>query len=326
MPLLSTELSISRVPPRISPADKPEYVERVLDVEKGQLCYIIGTIYMDMPLKPNVLADLGKEVSSSSPSLSPSIPRPFFLTKPKYLNRQQWVTAPPPLSKFHSPSDSVLLEDDSGRIKLVGNVISIRDVPLVTGVIMAVLGVESGPAGEFEVVDCCFAGLAPPPPPSPPGIGERMDVDGEANGKAGGKGKGKWIALLSGLDIASNAPISVPLTVPPTSAASPLASATPTTTTPATTTPLPPQGSEDADVRLQLLIEYLKGESGGEDEQAGSKDVECVVVLGNSLDAPRKGADDVRNSVRFPFSSTFASVLLIRCIPIFTLCMDSINW
>ncbi len=30
---------------------------------KGQLCLVIGTVYMDMPLKPNVLEDIGRDVS-----------------------------------------------------------------------------------------------------------------------------------------------------------------------------------------------------------------------------------------------------------------------
>lgn len=47
------------------PTDDPVYVPRVLDVQKGKLCYIVGTVYMDMPLKPNVLVDLGKEVRFS---------------------------------------------------------------------------------------------------------------------------------------------------------------------------------------------------------------------------------------------------------------------
>jgi DNA polymerase delta subunit 2 len=38
----------------------------MLDVENGKLCYIIGTVYMDMPLKPNVLEDLAREVSQSA--------------------------------------------------------------------------------------------------------------------------------------------------------------------------------------------------------------------------------------------------------------------
>ena len=28
------------------------------------LCYIVGTVYMDMPLKPNILEDITKEVKS----------------------------------------------------------------------------------------------------------------------------------------------------------------------------------------------------------------------------------------------------------------------
>lgn len=40
-----------------------ERVERVLDVRQGTLCWIAGTIYMDMLLKPNILDDLSKDVS-----------------------------------------------------------------------------------------------------------------------------------------------------------------------------------------------------------------------------------------------------------------------
>lgn len=43
--------------------EKIEYVSKVLDVQAGKLCYIIGTVYMDMPLKPNILEDITKEVS-----------------------------------------------------------------------------------------------------------------------------------------------------------------------------------------------------------------------------------------------------------------------
>lgn len=40
-------------------------VERVLDVRQGQLCWVAGTVYMDMPLKPNILEDISKDVSQS---------------------------------------------------------------------------------------------------------------------------------------------------------------------------------------------------------------------------------------------------------------------
>lgn len=41
---------------------RPLHVPRVLDVVKSKLCWVIGTLYMDMPLKPNVLEDLGRDV------------------------------------------------------------------------------------------------------------------------------------------------------------------------------------------------------------------------------------------------------------------------
>lgn len=51
-----------------------------------------------------------------------------------------------------------MLEDESGRIRLVGERVS--KARLVTGVIIGALGAET-PSGEFEVVDLCTAGLAP---------------------------------------------------------------------------------------------------------------------------------------------------------------------
>ena len=63
-----------------------------------------------------------------------------------------------------------MLEDESGRVQLVGDAIR-RNVDsdannegwanmLVTGIIMAALGRESE-LSSFEVTDVCFAGMAP---------------------------------------------------------------------------------------------------------------------------------------------------------------------
>jgi DNA polymerase delta subunit 2 len=41
-------------------------VERVLDVRQGELCWVAGTVYMDMPLKPNILDDISKDVRLST--------------------------------------------------------------------------------------------------------------------------------------------------------------------------------------------------------------------------------------------------------------------
>lgn len=37
-------------------------VDRVLDIRQGELCYVTGTVYMDMRLKPNILEDVSKDV------------------------------------------------------------------------------------------------------------------------------------------------------------------------------------------------------------------------------------------------------------------------
>ncbi len=41
-------------------------VDRVLDVRQGELCWVAGTVYMDMPLKPNILDDISKDVRGLS--------------------------------------------------------------------------------------------------------------------------------------------------------------------------------------------------------------------------------------------------------------------
>lgn len=68
------------------------------------------------------------------------------------------LPAPQFREKFYSDQDSVMLEDESGRIRLVGK--KLISTHLVTGVIIAALGMET-PGGEFEVIDTCFADLAP---------------------------------------------------------------------------------------------------------------------------------------------------------------------
>ena len=82
-----------------------------------------------------------------------------------------------------------MLEDESGRVVLVGERLSAAG--LVTGVIVGALGIETN-GGEFEVVDVCFAGMAPQPSAGLPWAREAekekhmaMDVDGECLRAAG---------------------------------------------------------------------------------------------------------------------------------------------
>lgn len=70
------------------------------------------------------------------------------------------------------------LEDRSGRICLVGE--RARSAQLVTGVIVAALGIETS-SGDFEVADICFAGMAPQPHRQLEiEENQTMDVDGKS--------------------------------------------------------------------------------------------------------------------------------------------------
>lgn len=70
---------------------------------------------------------------------------------------QHSIPAPPPRDKIYSADDHVTLEDESGRIQLVGE--KIERERLVTGVILGALGYENA-NGDFQVVDVCYAGMA----------------------------------------------------------------------------------------------------------------------------------------------------------------------
>ncbi|KAK5656304.1 hypothetical protein OQA88_4684 [Cercophora sp. LCS_1] len=147
-------------------------VERVLDVRQGELCWVAGTVYMDMPLKPNILEDVSKD---------------------------RWISAPTSVQKYYSEDgrDAVMLEDDSGRIRLVGDVL--KSYFLVTGCIIAVMGTENA-NGEFEVIDLKFADLAPQPKRwslSKAPKKEDVDMSGTPSSAS------KKIAIISGLEFSS---------------------------------------------------------------------------------------------------------------------------
>ncbi|KAI8921375.1 DNA polymerase alpha/epsilon subunit B-domain-containing protein [Powellomyces hirtus] len=113
----------------------PPAVPRVLDVKTSQVCYIVGTVYVDMPLKPCILDEVTKE---------------------------HWILAPPPREKYATEDDEFILEDESGRVSLTGSIL--KKTMLVTGIIIAVLGCETA-SGQFEVIDICYPALKPQIPP-----------------------------------------------------------------------------------------------------------------------------------------------------------------
>lgn len=85
-----------------------------------------------MPLKPNILDDISKD---------------------------HFLLPPPPREKYRDTGlDQIMLEDESGRLRLTGT--NLEGEELVTGVVVAVLGSENS-EGEFQVLDIRYPDLPP---------------------------------------------------------------------------------------------------------------------------------------------------------------------
>ncbi|KAL8798395.1 MAG: hypothetical protein Q9182_006689 [Xanthomendoza sp. 2 TL-2023] len=160
--------------------EKVHRVDRVLDVRQGELCWVAGTVYMDMPLKPNILDDISKD---------------------------HWIAAPPPREKYISPTgqDQIMLEDESGRLRLIGTPLQLA--MLVTGCIIAVMGTENA-NGDFEVID-----MKVPDLPRQPQRWERDEASAVLSNPTGKKRKsgseekrseGGKVAIVSGLGISGD--------------------------------------------------------------------------------------------------------------------------
>ncbi|KAM6487152.1 DNA polymerase alpha/epsilon subunit B-domain-containing protein [Trichoderma sp. SZMC 28011] len=196
-------------------------VDRVLDVRQGELCWVAGTVYMDMRLKPNILEDVSKD---------------------------RWLSAPISSQKYYSDdgSDQIMLEDDSGRVRLVGELLN--SIPLVTGCIIAVMGTENT-NGEFEVIDLKVPDLAPQPErwalskaPSASGKSKSEDTDMTDSPSPNG---GKKVAIVSGLSFSGT--------------------------------------DASYDLELNLLLEYLLGEALGPDEQTSISQISRLIIAGDSI-------------------------------------------
>lgn len=108
------------------------YCEKVLDIKTNVPCWVIGITYCDMTSKPNILDDVAIGAYGTPPPNKPSYSDP--------------------------DSDTMMLEDESGRVELEGDFL--KDTIFVTGNVIGCLGVEIT-AGKFKVLDIVYPLMAP---------------------------------------------------------------------------------------------------------------------------------------------------------------------
>lgn len=118
----------------------------VLDEE----CILIGILFKQMTLKPSIVKQLATEVALHF--------NRFFCFLHTTKNIQGGFNLQPPRKRYVDPTDKLILEEQSQRITLDGNI----DINLfVTGIVMAVRGHEDD-KGVFIVKDYCFKELTIP--------------------------------------------------------------------------------------------------------------------------------------------------------------------
>eukprot|EP00002_Diphylleia_rotans_P039062 TRINITY_DN8972_c0_g1_i1.p1 TRINITY_DN8972_c0_g1~~TRINITY_DN8972_c0_g1_i1.p1 ORF type:complete len:408 (+),score=89.56 TRINITY_DN8972_c0_g1_i1:404-1627(+) len=129
-------------------------VDKVIDLVEGKPSILLGTVFKEMSSRPSVIQQYANDRTVKT------------LTKSR---------------NYTHDKDSLILEDNSGRIRLVGSQLPVHK--FVTGLIAGFKGVVQSD-GKFDVHDYCFVGY--PHQMKQPTITER-----------------KYVAFVSGLDIGS---------------------------------------------------------------------------------------------------------------------------
>ncbi|CAO1633055.1 unnamed protein product [Parajaminaea phylloscopi] len=221
------------------------HTPRILDVQTGRVTFVIGIIYVEMRLKPDVLQDL---------------------------TREQYLPPLPPVTSYTDPTtDTVYLEDESGRLCLVGPILAAQAYrgAFVTGTVAAFLGTELE-NGQFHVQDVCWPGL-PRPAANVVSTSKRPKLERDddtattslVGGEADERDDDEYIVLLSGLDMGSSVSHSNP------------------------DAEMADLAFAQSEMRLSLLSEWLGGELGDDRQRDRASRIAGVVVAGNLMTTQR---------------------------------------
>lgn len=164
-------------------------------------------------------------------------------------------------------SDSIFLEDESGRLCLCGPILASEQFrgAFVTGVVAAFLGTELE-NGHFHVQDVCWPGLPDPPREiaAPPASSKKPRFEPENKGddlsRIQDRPDDEYLVLLSGLDLGS-----------PHSGMAFEGSGT------------ADLGFAQTEMRLSLLAEWIGGEIGSASDRQRASHVAGVIVAGNLM-------------------------------------------
>lgn len=118
---------------------------RISQIQADSSCVIIGTIYMDLKDKPNIL----REVESGDYELGKGSIRNGMCFSSELSQSNM---------SFNPNTDKMYLEDESGRIELDHSIYN----KIVTGMIVALKGHEPLDTGIFKIQDICLSGISFP--------------------------------------------------------------------------------------------------------------------------------------------------------------------
>lgn len=138
-----------------------QHKEKILDIVSGELCWVSGTIFLDMKHKLNILKDVERGTDDSLPK-----------HPEKYVDQENEAV--------------IMIEDESGRA-ILHNEELLRRLHLVTGCVVGVLGIEIQ-AGIFEIMEIVN------PTPAPQSTPQLPEDSSTATSH-------EWIALCSGLQM-----------------------------------------------------------------------------------------------------------------------------